>query len=69
MELRRLVCHDAPMATRSTKAGGFFLTFCILGGLGAGLAAGDPMRGVVIGTMAGIALAVLLWLIDRRRAR
>jgi len=32
-----------------------------------GLAIGDPMKGVLIGTAAGAALAVGLWLIDRRR--
>jgi hypothetical protein len=42
--------------------------FLILGGLVAGVLSGNPMRGVLIGTAAGTALALLLWLIDRRRA-
>jgi len=55
------------MRDRTTKAGGCFLTLCILGGFGVGFAIGDPMKGVLIGTAAGAALAVGLWLIDRRR--
>jgi len=56
------------MAQRTTRAGGFFLTVCILGGLVAGVAIGDPMLGVLIGTAAGIVLALAMWLVDRRRA-
>lgn len=55
------------MQGRTTRAGGCFLTVCILAGFPLGLAIGNPMKGVLIGTAAGIALAVLLWLIDRGR--
>jgi hypothetical protein len=54
------------MRGSSTRAGGCFLTLCILGGFVAGLAIGNPMKGVLIGTAAGAALALLLWLMDRR---
>jgi hypothetical protein len=50
-----------------TRAGGCFLTVCILAGFPLGLAIGDPMKGILIGTGAGIALAVITWLIDSRR--
>lgn len=50
----------------SSKAGGCFLTICILAGFPLGLSMGNPMKGILIGTGVGIALAVLLWLIDRR---
>jgi hypothetical protein len=40
---------------------------CILAGFPLGLAIGNPMRGVLIGTAAGSAVAVLIWLIDRRK--
>ena len=55
------------MTTRAPKAGGFFLMAAILLGFVAGLATGDAMRGVVIGTVIGILVAVGLWLADRRR--
>ena len=55
------------MTERNTRAGGCFLTLCILAGFVLGLAINNPMKGVLIGTGAGITLAVLLWLIDRRK--
>ncbi|MFL6755683.1 MAG: hypothetical protein ACJ8FI_12505 [Sphingomicrobium sp.] len=51
----------------SNRAGGCFLTICILAGFPLGLAIGNPMKGILIGTGAGIALAVITWLIDSRR--
>jgi hypothetical protein len=51
----------------NAKAGGCFLTLCILAGFPLGLAIGNPMKGILIGTGAGIALALVTWLIDRRR--
>jgi hypothetical protein len=51
----------------STRAGGCFLTICILAGFPLGLAIGNPMKGVLIGTGAGIALALVTWLTDQRR--
>lgn len=56
------------MAQRATRAGGCYLTLCILAGFALGLAIDNPMKGVLIGTGAGIVVALLLWLIDRRRA-
>ncbi len=53
----------------NTRAGGCFLTLFILAGFPLGLAIGNPMKGVLIGTGVGIALAVLVWLIDRTRQR
>jgi hypothetical protein len=52
-----------------TRAGGCFLSIFILLGFIGGLAIRNPMKGVLIGTGVGIALAVLVWLIDRRRSR
>jgi hypothetical protein len=51
----------------TSRAGGCFLTICILAGFPLGLAIGDPMKGILLGTGAGIALAVTTWLIDRAR--
>ena len=55
------------MTNRRPIAGGCFLTVCILGGFVAGLAMRNPMKGVLIGTAVGAVLAILLWLVDRRR--
>ena len=57
----------ASMTTRATSAGGCFLTLCILIGFVAGAYAGEPMKYVLIGTGVGIALALLVWVIDRHR--
>ena len=55
------------MPRRTTKAGGCFLTICILAGFPLGLAMGDPMKGILIGTAVGAVLALATWLIDRSR--
>lgn len=55
------------MARRNARAGGIFLTVGILAGLGWGVAAGNPMKGILIGTALGAAAALLLWLFDRSR--
>jgi len=52
-----------------TRAGGCFLTICILAGFPLGLAIGNPMKGILIGTGVGIAIALAMWLIDRRSQR
>jgi hypothetical protein len=58
----------ATMQRPTAKAGGCFLTLCILCGFAAGLAIGNPMKGVLAGTGIGALAAVILWLVDRRRA-
>jgi hypothetical protein len=55
------------MQGSKARAGGCFLTICILAGYPLGLAIGNPMKGILVGTGVGILLAVALWLIDRRR--
>ena len=52
---------------RTPKAGGFLLVAAILLGFAAGLATGDAMRGVIIGTAIGIVIAIAVWLVDRTR--
>jgi hypothetical protein len=60
-------CQSAIMTSQSTRAGGCFLMVCILAGFPLGLAIGNPMKGILTGTALGAALAVILWLIDRRK--
>jgi hypothetical protein len=55
------------MAVQTTRAGGCFLTLFILAGFVAGLAIRNPLKGVLVGTGVGAALALVLWLVDRRR--
>ncbi len=55
------------MNARTTQAGGIFLTVSILAGFAYGVWIANPMKGVLIGTAAGILLALILWLVDRRR--
>jgi hypothetical protein len=55
------------MASDRTRAGGCFLTICILAGFIGGLAIRNPMKGVLIGTAVGAAVAVIIWLADLRR--
>ena len=61
------LCHGRRMARRTPMAGGFFLMAAIVGGAVWGIAIGNPMKGLLIGTGIGIAIAVATWAIDRRR--
>ena len=56
------------MQRPTAKAGGCFLTLCILAGFVVGLAIRNPMKGVLAGTAVGALAAIILWLVDRRRA-
>jgi hypothetical protein len=57
------------MSSNSSRAGGCFLTICILAGAALGIIYDNPMKGILIGTGVGIGLAVLTWLIDVWRRR
>lgn len=48
-------------------AGGCLWTAAILVGTVWGISAGNPMKGVLAGTIAGAAIAILVWLLDRTR--
>ena len=56
------------MATRKPMAGGFFWMAGILIGAVWGIVAGNPMKGILIGTGAGAAIAAVVWLLDRPRS-
>ena len=67
LEDRAHLCHEQQMAKRSPMAGGFLWMLAILVGAVWGVAAGNPMKGILIGTGAGAAAALLVWVLDRRR--
>ena len=53
--------------TRSTQAAGFILAISILAGAVAGSIVGQPSIGFLAGLAAGLAIAILFWLNERRR--
>jgi hypothetical protein len=59
--------HGGPTMRTNKRAGGCLLMICILAGFPVGLAVGNPMKGILLGTAVGVVLAVALWLIDRER--
>ena len=67
LERSRALCHGQPMESKNMRAGGCLWMAAILLGTFGGVAAGNPMAGVLIGTSAGGAIALAVWLIDRRR--
>ena len=56
-----------PQMQRSPTAGGFLILVAILVGSTIGVAVGNPVGGAFLGTVAGVAMAIAVWLIDRRR--
>lgn len=61
--------HVTYMKTRSTAAGGIFLFFGPVVGAVYGINRGEPIQWMLVGFAAGVALALTVWLIDRRRGR
>ncbi len=53
--------------TRSTQAAGFILAISILAGVVGGSIAGQPSLGFLAGLGAGVLIALIFWLIERRR--
>jgi hypothetical protein len=52
--------------SRSTQAAGFILAISILAGAVAGAIVGQPSIGFLAGLAAGVSIAILFWLIERR---
>ena len=52
---------------RTTAAGGIFLFLGPVIGALYGIGRGDPIRWMLYGFGAGVALALMIWLIDRRK--
>ena len=53
--------------TRSSAAGGFFIAMGALVGTGVGIALRQPSLGFLGGMALGIAVALGIWAVDRRR--
>jgi hypothetical protein len=53
--------------TRSSAAGGFFIAAGALGGTIVGIVMRQPSLGFLGGLALGAAIALAIWLIDRRR--
>jgi hypothetical protein len=53
------------MIQPDARAGGVLICLLILAGLILGITFGSPIIGVLIGTMAGISAALLVWVGDR----
>ena len=56
------------MSTPAPRASGFFIAVAVVAGAVIGARLGQPSIGVLAGAAAGTALALALWLLDRRRA-
>lgn len=48
------------------RAGGCFLSLLIIAGFAVGLSFGDPVAGALTGTAAGILVALIVWMADKR---
>jgi hypothetical protein len=53
--------------SKNAQAGGVILAFSILAGTVGGLIVGEPSIGLLAGVGAGLLLALLFWLNERRR--
>lgn len=51
----------------SSMAGGIFIAIGMLAGAIVGVAVDQPSAGMIIGLGSGIAVAVVVWLLDRKR--
>ncbi|QIK96296.1 hypothetical protein G7076_07405 [Sphingomonas sp. HDW15A] len=68
MESSTAIWHEPDMANHSPAAGGFFLIAPIVAGFVYGLTTGEAMAWTFIGLIVGLALALIVWLVERRRS-
>lgn len=69
LDAREELWHGTAMHSSTGRAGGIFVAIGSLGGFALGLFVGDPVGWTVLGTAAGILLAIVTWLIDHRKPR
>lgn len=56
----------AETSPKTPRSAGVFLALAILAGTVIGIFQGEPSIGFLVGTGIGIAIAVAVWLLDRR---
>jgi hypothetical protein len=56
-----------PAKSNAPLAGGFLLCLALLAGTLTGVFLGQPSIGFLVGAGTGLAIAILIWLLDRRR--
>lgn len=61
------MANQSPNRTPGSQAGGFLIALGALLGASIGFLVGQATPGFLIGSATGIALAVVIWLRDRRR--
>ncbi len=52
---------------RNAQAGGIFLFLAPIIGLLYGIGRGDPIKWLLVGFVIGLAIAIGVWLVDRRK--
>jgi UDP-N-acetylmuramyl pentapeptide phosphotransferase/UDP-N-acetylglucosamine-1-phosphate transferase len=58
---------DRPSRSKTPAAGGFLIAVGLTVGAILGMTRGNALLWLLIGALAGVAAAVAIWLIDRRR--
>jgi UDP-N-acetylmuramyl pentapeptide phosphotransferase/UDP-N-acetylglucosamine-1-phosphate transferase len=58
---------DRPSRSKTPAAGGFLIAMGLTVGTILGLTRGNALMWLLIGALAGVAAAVAIWLVDRRR--
>ena len=61
------MANHSPKRAPNSQAGGFLIAIGALLGASIGFLIGQATPGFLIGSGSGIALAVAVWLVDRRR--
>ena len=68
MTLARQIWQRAlAMRTPTTHAGGIFLFLSPIIGALYGIGRGDPIKWLLVGFVIGLAIAIGVWLVDRKR--
>ena len=62
-----MICHARAMTKRSPAAGGIFLFLGPVIGAIYGVEVGEPIIWMLVGFGIGVAIALAIWLLDRRK--